>query len=307
MKRYRTLSDHFKDKYGKKLVKLSVDGGFTCPNRDGTFGHDGCIFCSEEGSGEFSGLILSGKKVISEDILEQMESQKELLSTKWSSTSYIAYFQNYTNTYKALDSLNTLYKTALSSAGVEGIVISTRPDCIDVSHLKVFNDNRVLWVELGLQTVHDEKSAWLRRHYTFDDFLRAAHLLASANIDVVAHLIAGIPGETKADFLESVKAVSKLDLFGVKFHMLNIVEGTDLGEMYKKEPWPLLDEASYIEWICDAIEFLNPRTVIHRLTGDADKCKLIAPKWILNKRSVLNGIDKCLAYRKSRQGIKFLE
>ena len=305
MKRYNTLSDHFKAKYGKKLVKLSVDGGFTCPNRDGTLGHDGCIFCSEEGSGEFTGLILSGEKVASEDIFAQLESQKRLLSAKWSSTSYIAYFQNYTNTYKPLDRLDELYKTAMSFDGVEGIVVSTRPDCIDASHIKVLKDNHVLWVELGLQTVHDEKSTWLRRHYTFDDFLRTVHLLTSANIDIVAHLIAGLPGETKADFLESVKAVSKLDIFGVKLHMLNIVEGTDLGEMYKKEPWPLLDEASYIDWICDAIEVLNPKTIIHRLTGDAEKRKLIAPKWILNKRSVLNGIDKCLASRNSRQGIKF--
>lgn len=307
MKRYNTLSDYFNDNYGKKLVKLSVDGGFTCPNRDGSLDYRGCIFCSEEGSGEFSGLILSGQKLPTTDIADQLESQKKLLSTKWNATSYIAYFQNYTNTYESVERLDSIYKRALSFDGVEGIVVSTRPDCIDESHLQVLKANRILWVELGLQTVHDEKNEWLRRHYGFDDFLKAFTLLSSAKIDVVVHLIAGLPGESKMDFLESVKAVSKLDLFGIKFHMLNIVEGTDLGTLYKEKPWPLLDEASYIEWVCDAIEVLNPKTVIHRLTGDAQKSKLIAPRWILNKRSVLNGIDKRLAGRNSRQGVKFLE
>lgn len=288
-------------------MKLSVDGGFTCPNRDGSLDHRGCIFCSEEGSGEFSGMILSGQKFSTTDITEQLESQKKLLSAKWSSTSYIAYFQNYTNTYKPVDKLDAIYKCALSFDGVEGIVVSTRPDCIDEAQVEALKANRILWVELGLQTIHDDKSEWLRRHYGFDDFIEAYNRLKSADIDVVVHLIAGLPGESKSDFLESVKAVSKHDLFGIKFHMLNIVEGTDLGALYKEKPWPLLSESCYIEWVCDAIEVLNPKTVIHRLTGDAQKSKLIEPRWILNKRSVLNGIDKCLAGRNSRQGIKFLE
>lgn len=307
MKRFYTLSDYFKRTYGEKWIKLSVDGGFTCPNRDGTLSLSGCVFCSEEGSGEFSGVIQSGHKISDLNIAEQIESQKWLMSNKWKSKSYIAYFQNYTNTYKSIDALEALYMDALQCEGVEGIVVSTRPDCVKIEHVDLFKRCKVLWVELGLQSIHDEKNSWLNRHYSFSDFLNAFDRLNCAGIKVVVHLIAGLPGETKDDFLKSVKAISKLKPFGVKLHMLNIVDGTGMAKIYDVNPWPMLSEEVYIDWICDAIEVLDPDIVIHRLTGDAHKSKLIEPKWILNKRSVLNGIDKCLAARNSIQGIKHLE
>ncbi|HAS74541.1 MAG TPA: TIGR01212 family radical SAM protein [Clostridiales bacterium UBA8960] len=307
MKRYYSLSDYFKKTYGEKWIKLSVDGGFTCPNRDGTLSHQGCVFCSEEGSGEFAGLIQSGVKAFASNIEAQIESQKKLLSKKWNAESYIAYFQNYTNTYKPIEALDILYKEALGCAGIKGLVVSTRPDCVRAEHIDLFKHNHVLWVELGLQSVHDEKSEWLNRHYSYSDFKRAFDLLSVAGIQVVVHLIAGLPGEGKEDFLESVRTISTLKPFGVKFHMLNIVEGTEMARLFKIAHWPMLSESTYIEWICDAIEMLDPDIVIHRLTGDAHKSKLIEPKWILNKRSVLNGIDKCLVARNSKQGIKVLE
>ena len=291
--------------YGEKLVKLSLDGGFTCPNRDGTLSFEGCIFCSDKGSGEFSGAILHGIKNETASIREQVASQKNLLSQKWASNAYIAYLQNYTNTYKSVEALDALYKAALDNDGVKGLAIATRPDCINAEHIELFKRSKVFWIELGLQTIHDERAGWLRRHYDFKDFISAYQLLHHANIPVVAHLIAGLPGESKADFIESVKALSALGLFGVKFHMLNILKDTDLEKLYKSEPFHLLSEMEYIEWICEAIEHLNPETVIHRLTGDGEKSMLIAPRWVLNKRSVINGINKSLAARKSIQGQSF--
>lgn len=300
--RYYGLSAYFMKVYGEKLVKLSLDGGFTCPNRDGTLSSDGCIFCSESGSGEFAGTRLHGIKNEAASIREQVESQKRLMSEKWASKAYIAYFQNYTNTYKSIEALDSLYRAALDNEGVKGIAIATRPDCVKTEHIELFKRSNVIWIELGLQTIHDERAGWLRRHYDFNDFKAALQLLQSADIPVVVHLIAGLPGETKDDFLESVKALSAFNLFGVKFHMLNILKGTQLETLFDKSPFHLLSESEYIEWICEAIEHLNPETVIHRLTGDGERSMLVAPRWVLNKRSVINGINKSLVARNSVQG-----
>lgn len=303
--RYYGLSAYFMKVYGEKLVKLSLDGGFTCPNRDGTLSFDGCIFCSESGSGEFAGALIDGKRNQGASIREQVESQKRLLSVKWASNAYIGYFQNYTNTYKSIEVLDQLYSEALDNEGVKGLAIATRPDCIKPEHIELFKRSKVMWVELGLQTIHDERATWLRRHYDFNDFKAALQLLKEGNIPVVVHLIAGLPGESKVDFVESVKAISDLGIFGVKFHMLNILKSTELETLYSQKLFHILTESEYIEWICDAIEHLNPETVVHRLTGDGERSILIAPRWILNKRSVINGINKSLAARNSIQGQLF--
>jgi len=302
--RYYGLSAYFQKTYGEKLVKLSLDGGFTCPNRDGTLSHKGCVFCSEQGSGEFTGLIIEGKKQDSDSIVKQIASQKCLMSQKWQSKAYIAYFQNYTNTYKPIDELKRLYEAALEDEEVKGIAISTRPDCVTEQHIALFKSSRVLWVELGLQTIHDQKSGWLNRHYDYPMFLKTFEMLKQSDIPVVVHLIAGLPGESKLDFIETVSEISKLLPFGIKFHMLNVIKNTELANIYQLQGFNLLTEETYIEWICDAIEVLHPSIVIHRVTGDAEKASLIEPKWILNKRSVLNGINKCLVARNSKQGIK---
>ena len=302
--RYYGLSTYLKETYGEKLVKLSLDGGFTCPNRDGTLSEKGCVFCSEQGSGEFTGVIIDGNKHWTENIGHQIESQKRLMSSKWHSKAYIAYFQNFTSTYKPIDALEVLYKVALTDEEVKGIVVSTRPDCVAESHIELFKRTNILWVELGLQTIHDDKATWLERHYDYGDFLDAFRLLNQSNIPVVVHLIVGLPGETKDDFIASVNVISELKPFGVKFHMLNVIKGTELHRIYEDTGFELLSEETYIEWICDAIEYLHPSIVIHRMTGDGEKSTLIEPRWILNKRSVLNGINKSLAARNSVQGMR---
>ena len=303
--RYYGLSEYFMKVYGEKLVKLSLDGGFTCPNRDGTLSAQGCIFCSESGSGEFAGVMVEGKKNQGASIREQIESQKQLLAAKWASNAYIGYFQNYTNTYKSIEALDQLYSEALDCDGIKGLAIATRPDCIKPEHIELFKRSKVMWIELGLQTIHDERAEWLRRHYDFNDFKAALQLLKDGNIQVVVHLIAGLPGESKVDFIESVKAISALGVFGVKFHMLNILKGTELETFYLQSPFHVLSESEYIEWVCDALEYLNPDTVVHRLTGDGERSMLLAPRWVLNKRSVINGINKSLAARNSVQGLRF--
>lgn len=305
MNRYYGLSDYFKSTFGYKFVKLSLDAGFSCPNRDGKLSDSGCIFCSGDGSGEFSGTIEKGQKTYATSLTSQVESQIALLKPKWSNTHYIGYFQNYTNTYKPIKELHEIYEAALAIQEIEGIVISTRPDCVSEEHIELFKLKKVMWVELGLQTIHDERALWLRRHYDTNDLIDAFNRLKAAEIPVVIHLILGIPGETKQDFLDTIAFINTLQPFGIKFHMLNVLKGTDLSVMYEGNPFDLLSEAMYIEWICDGIERLDPNIVIHRLTGDGPKALLIAPKWILNKRSVLNGINKCLVARQTHQGIYF--
>lgn len=304
MKRFNSLSDYFKRTYGEKFVKLCVDGGFTCPNRDGKLGTGGCSFCSEVGSGEYSGQIIDGVKVQSESIGKQLESQRLLLARKWRTQTGIAFFQNFTNTYKSLDALDRLYGEAMACKGIKGLVIATRPDCIEEGHIALFKKHNVLWVEIGLQTTHDAQAIWMNRHYDMASFLRAFELLNAHDIKVVVHLMAGLPGESLNDFLKSIKTVSALKPFGVKLHMLNILKGTALEDKYEAEQFSVLDEAEYIKWVCEAISHLDPDIVIHRLTGDGPKASLIAPKWVLNKRSVLNGIDKRLAQLNVRQGDK---
>ncbi len=303
--RYYALSTYFQKKYGKKYIKLSLDGGFSCPNRDGKLSHKGCIFCSGEGSGDFSGIVEKGQKVISDSLQNQAESQKQLLKTKWSNAHFIGYFQNYTNTYKPLEELGQIYDAALAIEGIEGIAISTRPDCILEAHIKLFKSKSVMWVELGLQTIHDARASWLRRYYDTDDFLFAYNRLKAADIPVVVHLILGIPGESKTDFLKTIDFMNTVKPFGIKLHMLNVLKGTDLGILYEDKPFDLLSESVYIDWVCDALEILDPEIVIHRLTGDGPKDLLLAPRWVLNKRSVLNGINKCLVTRNSYQGMRF--
>ena len=306
MNRYYGVSDYLKKKYSEKLVKLSLDGGFTCPNRDGTYSAEGCVFCSERGSGEFAGSIDS--KINRFDsvttIENQLFSQMTLLENKWPNHNYIAYFQNYTNTYKPIEDLKRLYSQAMNHPRVKALAIATRPDCIELEHIDLMQHYPMAWVELGLQTIHDEKAKWMNRQYDLQDFERAFYLLKEANIPVVVHLIAGLPGETKADFLASVKYLSRIQPAGVKFHMLNVLKHTGLERIYETHPFELLSMETYIEWICDAIEWLEPEISIHRLTGDGEKNALIAPRWILNKRAVLNGINKCLVARNTHQGIR---
>lgn len=300
-KRYLSLNYELRKTFGTKVIKLSLDGGFTCPNRDGTIGNRGCIFCGEEGSGEFT----SSRKL---SIKDQIESQKRFLSKKWSEGKYISFFQNFTNTYSTVKDLNKKYSEAISQNGVVGLAIATRPDCLSeevLSLLEEFNKKTFLWVELGLQTIHGETAKFIRRGYELDCYEKAIMELNKRNIKVVTHLIFGLPNETNKDMLDSVKYISNTNTWGVKFHNLYIQEGTDLYNYYIKNPFHILSIDEYISLVVDSIELLPQNMVVHRLTGDGKKELLVEPRWTLNKLKVLSSIDKELKQRNTYQGIYY--
>ncbi len=302
-KRYHTLNYEFKKLFGEKTIKLSIDGSFTCPNRDGKIGENGCIFCSERGSGDFNS---ENYKSIS----TQVKEQKDFMSKKWISNTYIAYFQNFTNTYDTVENLRIKYYEALDNPDIKGIAIATRPDCINEEIVKLLdeiNKNTFLWVELGLQTIHDNSALFLRRGYKLPQFDKAIKLLKEKNIKTVVHLIIGIPNETHQQIMESVNYISSLNIWGIKLHMLHILKNTDLEKYYSQNPFPIMNEQEYVKIVCDCLEILNPETVVHRVTGDGKKSDLIEPCWSLNKLKVLSDIDKELKTRESFQGIYFKE
>lgn len=299
-KNYHTLDYEMKKIFGEKTIKLSIDGNFTCPNRDGTVGSRGCIFCSERGSGDFN----SDKN---KSITEQIEEQKQIMSRKWESETYIAYFQNYTNTYDTVENLRKKFYEALSCKNIKGLAIATRPDCIDSEVLKLLeelNSKTFLWVELGLQSINDKTAQFLRRGYKTEMFDKTYEQLKNKNIRTVIHLILGIPGETNKQILDSIKYVSEKNVWGVKLHMLHVLRGTDLAEYYCHTKFKILTLEEYVKLVCDSLELLRPETVIHRLTGDGKKSELIEPLWTLHKLKVLSNIDKELKIRESYQGKK---
>ncbi len=296
-KRYHTLDYELKKIFGEKTIKLSIDGNFTCPNRDGTIGFEGCIFCSDRGSGDFT----HREKTITEQIVEQ----KQIMSKKWKSNTYIAYFQNYTNTYDTVDNLRKKFYEALSCENIKGIAIATRPDCISneiADFLEDLNSKTFLWVELGLQSIHDKTANFIRRGYSIEQFNHGVEILKSKNIKTVLHLIMGLPGESKEQMLNSVKYISNLNIWGVKIHMLHILKNTDLAVYYEKNPFKILSREEYVDLVCDSLELLKSDIVVHRLTGDGKKSDLIEPRWTLNKLKVLSDIDKTLKIRGSFQG-----
>lgn len=300
-KRYNTLNNELKRIFGGKVMKLSIDGGFTCPNRDGTKGSRGCIFCGEEGSGEFA-----GSRYI--PIKEQLEQQKNLLSSKWKSDKYIVYFQNFTNTYGPIDRLRELYDEALSLEGVVGIAIATRPDCLDediVALLSEINKKTFLWVELGLQSIHEKTEKFIRRGYPLSLYDKATDDLKRNNIRTVTHLIIGLPNESKDEMIQSVKYVARTNTWGIKLHSLYIQRDTDLYNDYIKNPFPIMTMDEYISIIVESLELLPKSIIVHRITGDGKKDLLVEPKWSLNKLKVLTSIDKELKIRDTFQGKEF--
>lgn len=300
-KRYNTLNSELKKVFGSKVMKLSLDGGFTCPNRDGSLGNKGCIFCSEEGSGEFA-----GSRNVS--IKKQADEQKELLSNKWVTNKSIAYFQNFTNTYGSIEYLEKLYNEALEIEGVVGIAIATRPDCLNLDVLNLLseiNKRTFLWVELGLQSIHEKSEKFIRRFFPLSTYDKAIEELKLRNIRTVTHLIIGLPNENRKDILESVKYVGMTNTWGIKLHSLYIQEKTDLYDYYLKNPFRIFSKEEYVDIIVDSLELLPPSMVIHRLTGDGKRELLYEPKWSRDKLKVLTSIDKELKNRDSYQGKLF--
>lgn len=300
-KRYNSLNYFLREKFGEKVFKISLDAGFSCPNRDGTISSGGCVFCSERGSGDFA-----GNRCFS--ITNQFEDIKEMMSKKWKNGKYIAYFQAYTNTYADINTLREKYEEAVSQEGTVALAIATRPDCLSEEVLNLieeFNDRVYTWVELGLQTVHDNTAKLINRGYSLNVFEEALENLNRRKIDVVVHIIFGLPGETEEQMLETVKYISHKKVKGVKFHLLHLMKNTPLEVLYNKGILKFLEQEQYIDLICRSITLLPPEVVIHRLTGDAPRNLLIGPKWSLKKWEVLNAIDKELNDKDLYQGLYF--
>jgi len=300
-KRYHTFDYELKETFGQKVIKLSLDAGFTCPNRDGSIGSRGCIFCGEKGSGDFAGSRQTS-------ISKQIEEQKNLLSSKWPNAKYIAYFQSYSNTYAPVEVLRQRYEAALSCADIVGMAVATRPDCLPsevLGLLEEYSRKTFLWVELGLQTIHQKSAGFIRRGYDLECFTKAVSSLRERNIRAVVHIILGLPGENEKDMLDTVSFVSKLGIWGVKLHMLYIQRDTDLYDYYCAHPFDLFTYEQYINVVCNALEMLPPEVVVHRVTGDGVKKLLAAPLWSLDKLRVLSGIDRELERRNSFQGIRW--
>lgn len=297
-KPYYSLDYHLKETYGEKIYKVSLNGGMTCPNRDGTLGTRGCIFCSEGGSGDFA----ADKRL---SITDQIESQKENLFRKFPARRFIAYFQAYTNTYAPVDYLERIFTDAISHKDIVGLSIGTRPDCLgeDVcSLLERLNAIKPVTVELGLQTIHEPTARLIRRGYPLSCFDSAVRRLRSRGIEVVVHTILGLPHETEEDMLATVQYLNNCDIQGIKLQLLHVLKGTDLASYYEHPGFHVLEEAEYIRLVITSLEHLSPEIVVHRLTGDGPKELLIAPLWSSRKRSVLNQIHHQMKEQHTFQG-----
>ncbi len=286
---YKTANDYYKEKFGSKVYKLSIDGGFTCPNRDGTVGTGGCIFCSVLGSGEFASH--------GNNITEQLEFAKTRVASKNKSGKYIAYFQSFTNTYAPIEKLKKIYYEAIKPDYIVGLSIGTRPDCLGddvISLLKEINKIKPVSIELGLQTTNEKSVEYIRRGYKTQVYFDAVKRLEDAGIDVVTHIIIGLPFETVDDAVKTTLDAVAAGTNGVKFHLLHVLKNTDLEKEYKNGKFECLTLPEYAEILKKCIAVLPPDTVVHRITGDGAKRELVAPFWSADKKTVLNYLDKYL-------------
>lgn len=300
-KRYHTLNYHLKEKYGKKTFKVSLNGNFSCPNKIN--GNKGCIFCSRLGSGDFAG----NKE---KDLLTQFDEIKTIMEKKWPNSYYIGYFQANTNTFAPLNELKEKYETILNIPNVIGLDIATRSDAISqecYEYLSELNNRTNLVVELGLQSIHEKTLKFINRGHDLSSFEHAVKELQKRNIEVVIHIINGLPNETKEDMIETVKYLNKLHIDGIKIHMLHIIKNTDLADYYQENPFHILTKEEYIDIVIEQLEHLDPKIVIHRITGDPKKEDLITPSWLLKKFVVLNDIDKEMVKKNTYQGAKLKE
>lgn len=302
-KRYHTFHTQMMKDFGCRVVKLALNGGFTCPNLDGTKGFGGCVYCSEAGSGDFAGK--------STDSLEdQYAYEKRLLAGKWKQAKYLAYFQAHSNTYAPVSRLKELFEQALSLPEVVGLSVSTRPDLLPedvLQYLSELNRRTYLEVELGLQSIHNNTLQTINRCHTYEDFLDGYRALEQRGIRVCVHIINGLPGETLEMMLQTAESVGKLHPSSVKIHALHILKNTRIFRWYETEGVPLLSKKEYVSLVCDQLERFPAETVIQRLTGDGRRSDLVAPLWTLGKRGVLNDIDRELKRRDSWQGKYFSE
>lgn len=297
-KRYYTWSRHLKDEFGCKVFKVALDAGFDCPNRDGTVAFGGCTFCSVAGSGDFA-----GDRVDPIDV--QFAEVRDRMHQKWKEGKYMAYFQAYTNTHAPLPILKEKFEAALAQEGVVGLSIGTRPDCLPddvVEYLAELNERTYLWVELGLQTVHEKTARLVNRAHDFATYVEGVEKLRKHGIRVCTHIINGLPMEDRDMMMETAKKVAELDVQGIKIHLLHLLKGTPMVKQYEKGLLQFLEKDDYINLVVDQLEVLPPSMVIHRITGDGPIEQMIGPMWSVTKWDVLNGIDQELKQRNSYQG-----
>lgn len=301
-KRYHSLNYFLRNKFGDKVFKISLDAGFTCPNRDGKVSKGGCVFCSERGSGDFAG-----------DRNFSIESQfldvKSMMNKKWKGDKYIAYFQAYTNTYAPVEVLREKYDEAVKEEGVVALAIATRPDCLDeevLDLLEEYSKKLYVWVELGLQTSNDVTGRLINRGYDTATFTEAVKNLRARNIDVVGHCIFGLPGEEKKEMLDTIDYLAHVGVQGIKMHLLHLMEDTPMVNLYNSGKLKFMEQEEYVDLICEAVTRLPEEMVVHRLTGDAPRSLLIGPMWSLKKWEVLNAIDDKMKNEDLYQGKNFI-
>lgn len=297
-KRYHTWNYHLRQTFGHKVFKVALDGGFDCPNRDGTVAFGGCTFCSAAGSGDFAGNRV-------DDLITQFNEVKDKMHHKWKYGKYMAYFQAFTNTHAPVAELREKYETVLSQEGVVGLSIGTRPDCLPddvVEYLAELNERTYLWVELGLQTVHERTALLINRAHDFEMYKEGVQKLRKHGIRVCSHIINGLPLENNKMMMETAQAVADLGVQGIKIHLLHLLKGTPMVKQYEKGLLEFLSFDDYIQLVCDQLEILPPEMIVHRITGDGPIDIMIGPMWSVDKWSVLNTIDAELKRRDSYQG-----
>jgi len=297
-KPYCSLDYMLRERFGEKVYKVTLNGGMSCPNRDGTLGTRGCIFCSEGGSGDFAADV-------SLSVTEQIESQIALLSGKRPIQKYIAYFQAYTNTYAPVEYLRKIFKEAMSHPTIVALSVGTRPDCLGEEVLDLLEElNRIkpVWIELGLQTIHEKTAQYIRRGYRLSCFDQAVENLRKRNIEVIVHTILGLPGESREEILETMRYLNKKDIQGIKLQLLHVLKGTDLAYDYLAGRFQVYEREEYLDLLIECLENLDPEIVIHRITGDGPKDLLIAPLWASRKREVLNLLHHQMKEQNSYQG-----
>ena len=305
-KPYYSLDAYFKQTFSQKIYKISLDAGLTCPNRDGTLGRGGCIFCSSGGSGDFAAPLLDRAS-----IRESLEKGKSLFRCKQTGSRFMAYFQAFTNTYGPVSYLEEIYRSALALDEIIGISIATRPDCLPAEVLSLLGrlkneyPDKLIWIELGLQTIHENTARFIRRGYELPCFEKAVCSLTALDIPVIVHLILGLPGESPADMYASVSYLNTLPVSGVKLQLLHILKDTDLAALYEKDPASICvfpERDDYLAVLIRCLMLLSPDIVIHRVTGDGNRSLLIAPSWSLDKRGVLNALHKQMKEQNAFQG-----
>ena len=299
--RYYSLNDFCQETFGEKVYRLSLSGGMTCPNRDGTLAYGGCAFCSEGGSGDFAADAVL-------PVSEQIQQAKTLIQKKTACKKFIAYFQSFTNTYASVQRLQQLFTEAMEPDEIVALSVGTRSDCLPdpvLSLLASLNQKKPVWIELGLQSIHERTLIQMNTHTTVNQFDAAVYALSARGISVVVHVILGFPGETPDMMKETIRHIAALPISGVKLQLLHVLQGTALADTYEKNPFPIMSLEEYCDLVIDCLELLPPNMVIHRLTGDGPRKLLIAPSWSTDKKRILNTIHHRMKERNTRQGQLF--